>query len=103
MRATPVCIGGNSSVRRKVLGIGAALEFPEPGVFEENAHRAQAAENGAMPPFEYAELQDVRAPEIERRSNQDVAHAGAAPPVPEVVRRPRRVQVDLLEVMAQVP
>src|SRR5215469_9848525 len=56
-----------------------------------------------MPSLEDAKLQEVGAPERERRPDQDVRDPGPPAPVAEVLCRPRRIEVDLLEMMAQVP
>src|SRR2546427_5146492 len=91
MRAIPVCIGGNSSVSRKVLVIDAALQLPQAGILEKHAHGGEPAENDAVPPFKEPQLQDVGPEKCERRPHQQGAHPSPAPPLPPGPRAPSRL------------
>src|SRR2546430_14859801 len=76
--------------------------LPETGVLEEHADGGEAAQHGATPPFEHAELQQVHPGEPCRRPEQEVAEARPAPARGQILGGPGRVAVELLQIVAQI-
>src|SRR5437867_11883415 len=77
MRATPVCIGGNSSVSKNVLGTVLLSSLPQECVLQEHTRGTDPGVNHADPPIEHAAVQQVLAPETRRRTQRQIAPRGA--------------------------
>src|SRR5258706_16222671 len=85
MRATPVCIGGNSSVKRNVLGTALLSSLPQECVLQEHSHCADPGVNHAQTSVEHTAMQEVLAAEPRRRTQREIAPRSAAAPGGQVV------------------
>src|SRR5258706_1223345 len=102
MRATPVCIGGNSSVSKNVLGTALLSSLPQECVLQEHTRGADAGVNHAEPPIEHAAMQQVLTPEARRRAQRQIAPRGAPAAGRQVVGTHAAVGDQLVEMVAQI-
>src|SRR6266480_7959473 len=96
----PVCIGGNSPVRRKVLAT--ARSFPQESILEEHRRRTHPRVNHAEPAVEHAALEYVIAPKAKGRPERDVAKGRPPALCREVGGAHPTVGNELVQVMSQV-
>src|SRR6266498_1564269 len=71
IRAMPVCIGGNSPVRRKVLAT--ALSFPQESILKEHRRRTHPSVNHTEPSVQDAAVEDIITPKPEGRPQRHIA------------------------------
>src|SRR6266540_3282775 len=103
MRATPVCIGGNSSVNRNVLGICPRLKLPEARVLQEDTDAGQPAQDGTVPPVEETELQEVHLEEAKWWPHDQISQPDSATAIRKILGCPGRVAIHLFQMVRQVP
>src|SRR5258706_5464527 len=96
----PVCIGGNSPVRRKVLAT--PFELPEKSIREEHGRCTHPGVNYAEPAVEEAAVKDIVAPKPEGRPQREIAERRPPTFGGEIDRARAAVGDDLVEVMSQV-
>src|SRR5213083_2855235 len=95
----PVCIGGNSPVRRKVLATTRSL--PQESILEEHRRRTHPRVNHAEPAVEHAALEHVITPKAEGRPERDVAKGRPPALCREVGSAHPTVGNELVQVMSQ--
>src|SRR6267378_4463838 len=96
----PVCIGGNSPVRRKVLAT--ALSFPQESILKERRRRTHPGVNQSEPTIEDAAVEDILAPKPEDGPQRYVAKRRPAPLSRQIGGAHPALRDDLIQVMPQV-